>query len=81
MLCCLLSCKKEHYLTQAFMFCCDHFQRHHPAGIIPSHHGASRAHGRSRPDGSSRPSASQGGPRAGYGEGRGQYYAPKGKGK
>lgn len=39
-----------------------------PAGPVP---------GRSRPDRSSRPTASQGGPRAGYGEGRGHYQAPK----
>lgn len=54
------------------------FQRHHHPGV-PVPHGAGRGAGRSRPDRSSRPSASQGGPRAGYGEGRGQYYPPKGK--
>ncbi|XP_031334979.1 disintegrin and metalloproteinase domain-containing protein 10 isoform X1 [Photinus pyralis] len=41
------------------------------------HHSATASNaGRSRGDRSSRPSASQG-PRAGYGQGRGQYYAPK----
>ncbi|XP_060523585.1 disintegrin and metalloproteinase domain-containing protein 10 isoform X2 [Cylas formicarius] len=35
--------------------------------------------GRGRTDRSGRPSASQGGPRAGYGEGRGHYHASKGK--
>ncbi|XP_048517768.1 disintegrin and metalloproteinase domain-containing protein 10 isoform X3 [Dendroctonus ponderosae] len=35
--------------------------------------------GRSRPDRSGRPTSSQAGPRQGYGEGRGQYQAPKGK--
>ncbi|KAJ8961399.1 hypothetical protein NQ318_014644 [Aromia moschata] len=43
-----------------------------------SHHAAPHgAPGRSRQDRPSRPSASQGGPRAGYGEGRGHYHAPK----
>lgn len=50
------------------------------------HHGAAQQRagphvpGRSRPERSGRPSASQGGPRAGYGEGRGHYHAAKGKG-
>ncbi|XP_076250266.1 zinc-dependent metalloprotease kuz isoform X2 [Rhynchophorus ferrugineus] len=44
-----------------------------------SHSGAVHAAGRSRPERSGRPSASQGGPRAGYGEGRGHYHAAKGK--
>ncbi|KAG5883381.1 hypothetical protein JTB14_018141 [Gonioctena quinquepunctata] len=50
--------------------------RHHHGG---PHHagGANGPTGRSRRDPVGRPSASQGGPRPGYGEGRGHYHAPK----
>lgn len=55
---------------------------HHAHHGHPPHgglHGGSSAnhHGRRGGERSSRPSASQGGPRAGYGEGRGHYNAPK----
>ncbi|CAG9823304.1 unnamed protein product, partial [Phaedon cochleariae] len=50
----------------------------YPHGGGPHHAGGSHAApGRSRRDPSGRPSASQGGPRPGYGEGRGHYHAPK----
>lgn len=59
-----------------FFFFLKRYQNNQSQHAVP--HGNNPASSRSRGDRSSRPTASQGGPRPGYGEGRGHYHAPKG---